>query len=145
MTNEKMVNEFSRWLNNGKGKIWYRGEIGIHPWELLRYPSWETIGHYVTNDEHSELRKLQVDKPDTKFEYIWDSGGVWRECIPGWNTNREYRVKLETVYEWQWLYASDEPDVYLLLTDFFMTEQECIDRRFSSMKKLEETKRIRNV
>jgi len=93
MTNEELIKEFSRWLNSGKGEVWYReDEWGSWGWGL-HIVSWDNKdAQYIANDKHAELRKLQKDEPDTTFEFK-DSVGEWLTSDPLWSLNYEYRVK----------------------------------------------------
>ena len=133
MTNEELKNEFSRWLDNGKGEIWYK-TIDTREW-LLVVTKWCSTGSYITNDKHQELRKLQIDESATKFE-IRHPSGSWHERIPSWDINREYRVMVEPVYEWQYLYPVDKNNYALTV------HREKGD--FEGYERLEKSKRIKN-
>ena len=132
MKNDKLKQEFDRWLDNGKGEIWYKN---IGAW-YLQYVNWNGTGSYITNDKHAELRKLQIDKPDTVFE-IQDTDGSWNERRPSWHIDREYRVKVEPIYEYQYMYP-----VAVGRNNFALTEHrtKC---DIDGYTKIEETKRIK--
>jgi hypothetical protein len=62
---------------------------------------------WVVDDEQSELRRLQIDEPDTKFE--WFNGQRWCNCgsVPNWNIDTKYRVKPKTKVERRWRWRND--------------------------------------
>jgi len=95
MTNEQLKKEFSRWVDNEQGLVWYKGDS---VWMLIA-TTWSGTGHYITNDKHQELRRLEIDIPETKFEF-YNINYNWVEAKPQWNPELEYRVKVEPVYEW---------------------------------------------
>ena len=134
MTNEELIKEFIRWVNNGRGKVWYLN--CDNRWELL-YPAWTNLSVYITNDKHAKLRRLQIDEPYSKFEVVWDE--VAKEVEPTWDIDKNYRVKAEPVYEYQWLYP-----VAVGRNKFALTEHrtKCDIKGYT---KIEETKRIKNV
>ena len=132
MTDKALIDEFCRWVDNGKGDVWYQN-ITTKEW-YTTYPTWDSTGHYITNDKHQELRRLQIDEPDTKFEFF----GIkdrWVEAKPQWNIELKYRVKVEPVYEYQYLYKKGDK---WGLTDYGAPITE-------SHIELKETKRIKNV
>jgi len=133
MTDKALIDEFCRWVDSGMGKVWIR----FNGRWILQTVTWEnTKQKYITDDKHQELRRLQIDKPDTKFEFK-DFKGNWCNCLPAWGLDREYRVKVELVYEWQWYLQSDDGH-YKLSKGFY------IDDGQTAWTKLEESKRIKN-
>ena len=134
MTNEELIKEFSRWLNNGKGDVWYREEEWSS-WGLISVAWDNKDAQYITNDKHAELRKLQIDEPDTKFEFfgVKDS---WVEAKPQWSVELEYRVK-EPVYEWQWVYYQT------LMNTWRLTDKHYVEAESTAWIKFEKSKRIK--
>ena len=60
MTNEELKKEFSRWVDNGKGDVWYR-EKDWTAWGLISV-SWDNdLAYYVTNDSQAEFRKIVIE------------------------------------------------------------------------------------
>jgi len=130
MTNGELKKEFSRWVDNGKGRVWYRKD----GWSLSAV-LWKGEGTYVTNDRHAKLRMVQVDKPDTRFEFYDDGKWIEVEC-PTWNLDIDYRVKVEPVYEYQYMYK-----VAVGRDKYALTEhrEEC---SLEGYTRVEETKRV---
>jgi len=136
MTDKALIDEFCRWVDNGKGDVWYQN-ITTKEW-YTTYPTWDSTGHYITNDKHQELRRLQIDEPDTKFEFF----GIkdrWVEAKPQWNIELEYRVKVEPVYEYQWVYYQT------LMNTWRLTDKHYVKALSGAWTRLEMTKRIKNV
>ena len=67
MTDEELVAEFGRWVANGRGDIWYKNNV-TKEW-YTTYPTWDSTGHYITNDKYAEIKKLQIDEP--VYEWIF--------------------------------------------------------------------------
>ena len=98
MTDEQLKQEFARWIDAGRPVVWYKRNDGS--WGYVNAaPSWNNEDIYIVDDEHAELRKLQIDKPETKFE--WFNGQRWCNCgsVPNWEPGRKYRVKPKEWYE----------------------------------------------
>jgi len=131
MTNEQLKKEFGRWVDNGKGMVWYSHG---NDWKFIQ-PSWEYDGHYITNDKHAELRKLQIDKPDTEFEYKSSNMNKWLpigKSSVGTRLDTEYRVKVEPVYEWIF---------YSVKSDKTVTLSKHLKSASTGWTKIEKTKR----
>jgi len=106
--------EIQRWLENpNESGIWVKGKIGKNTkwfnskfdesskWIKLKFEDceWDENRHYIVDDEQAELRMLQIDEPNTNFEYYNEKIGRWLETVlPEWNINTKYRVKQEVKY-----------------------------------------------
>jgi len=102
MTEKQLIKEFARWIDAGRPAVWYKSTTSNPRWLASgrQNTCWkysDTI--YIVDDDHAELRKLQIDKPDTKFE--WFAGQEWHDCkdIPNWDLETKYRVKPTEWYE----------------------------------------------
>ena len=105
MNNEEIKNEFAKWIDLEKPTIWYRKHNNKSEWKESRLVSWEDKYIYIINDRYSELRKLQIDNPKTKFQMKqfqqagYDNKGnvqvkeVWIDVEPNWDYTTVYRVK----------------------------------------------------
>ena len=92
-----IIKEFERWINADRPKVWVKGKEDDR-WDTMRVPCWNSSGLvYIVDDEQAELRKLQIDEPDTKFQ--WFNVQEWRNCNPSWDIDIEYRVKPKEWYE----------------------------------------------
>ena len=99
MTKEQVKQEFNRWIDAGQPKVWVI-YVTTNCWELVVSPTWKFYGDtytYIVDDDHAELRKLQIDKPDTKFQVLLYC--AWVDTKPEWFIDREYRVKPLEWYE----------------------------------------------
>jgi len=97
MTDEQVIKEFERWIDAGRPRVWYSDAGRL--WVSTNCPRWDEDTTYIVDDEQAELRKLQIDKPETKFQIkILDR---WRDAEPEelWSTTYEYRVKPTEWYE----------------------------------------------
>jgi len=94
-----LVNEFSRWLESGRLGVWKGvNKNGKYEWKLIDiYPSWAQDCVWVVDDDQAEFRKLAIENPKVKFEYL-TSSGEWVECIPNWNITTKYRLKKDEWY-----------------------------------------------
>ena len=89
-----MTKEFDRWIEAGRPSVWYKTKHTDEEWMKVYPPAWNHINIYIVDDKHAELRKLQVDSPETKFEVkLTESWSEIRE--PLWDLDAEYRVKVE--------------------------------------------------
>jgi len=102
MTDAQLKQEFARWIDAGRPAVWYKSTTSNPRWLASgrQNTCWkysDTI--YIVDDEQAELRKLQIDKPETKFE--WFNGQRWCNCgsVPNWEPGRKYRVKPKEWYE----------------------------------------------
>jgi len=136
MTNEELKEEFGRWLDNGKGEIWYKY---AGDWELHSVTWDSSVAYYVTNNKHQELRRLQIDEPTTKFEVLLPSGTWGAVTSPVWCIHEKYRVEVTPVYEWQYTYKTTTSNAKYALTEHI---EEC---NLQGYIKLERSKRIKNV
>ena len=142
MTNEELKKEFSRWVDNDKGKVWYRNEY----WTFVT-PMWNNTGHYITNDKHAELRRLAIDEPDTEFEFTNEHMNKWIDADGAYfSEQNEYRVKkVEPVYEYQWVIYLESIKEYVF-SDFVVSKEELdIAPTAKVVERYEESKRIKNV
>ena len=102
MTNEELINEFKRWLNAGRPAVYIRSisHFKEDTWEFTYIPKWASNTYYIVDDEQATFRKLQIDKPDTKFQVKRSKQDVWKACDkPSWYKGVEYRVKRTEWYE----------------------------------------------
>ena len=136
MTNEELIREFSKWVNSGKGDVWYR-KANTKKW-CIAFPNWEGNGHYIVEDKHTEFRKLKIDKPSTEFEFRKGENDWSIARHPNWDVKLEYRVKAEPVYEWQYTYKTTTGNAKYALTEHMA---EC---NFQGYIRLDRSKRIRN-
>ena len=95
--------EIQRWLNTlDEPLIWVRGkENTFSSWHKQPFAdcSWSNDCIYIIDDNLAELRKLQIDKPATKFEYWSEELKKWKEIQPiNWNINVDYRIKSKHTY-----------------------------------------------
>jgi len=96
--------EMIRWAESPEGTgVWYSHNNS--EWVLRSKPDWNEDVVYIVDDWHSVLRKLQVDDPETKFEYRYAVDMDWTYGeVTEWNLDTEYRVKaepkMETYYEY---------------------------------------------
>jgi len=98
MTDAQLKQEFARWIDAGRPVVWYKRNDGS--WGYVNEgPSWNNEDIYIVDDEQAELRKLQIDNPETKFE--WFNGQRWCNCgsVPNWELGRKYRIKRTEWYE----------------------------------------------
>jgi len=63
-------------------------------WITTGVPVWSVDNHYIVDDVHAELRKLQIDKPETKFMLRAKGATEWsRPYSPSeFNLGYEYKV-----------------------------------------------------
>ena len=121
MTNEQIIKEFTRWILAGTPGIWIKQDDSTI-WYLEHTTCWTSSNAtYIVDDEHAELRKLQVNDPDTKFQ--WFTGQRWRNCgnIPNWDIGIKYRIKPEPKVERRWRHARDENE-FTTITNFYMSD-----------------------
>jgi len=94
--------EIERWLRNpNEPDIWVKGGmIDDNKWVKLGFEDcgWYEEHYYVVDDEQAELRKLQIDEPDTNFECWNNITKRWSEVDPLWIPKMKYRVKQEFNY-----------------------------------------------
>jgi len=98
MTDKKTKQEFERWIDAERPKVWYRS-TRYNAWRLLESPNWNRNAFYVVDDKHAELRKLQIDEPDTEFQVYHTSTMEWETVEPVWELGRKYRVAPGKWYE----------------------------------------------
>jgi len=101
MCNEQIKKEFIRWINAGRPKVWYKRSNNSWGY-VVGAPAWDYRDIYIVDDEQAELRKLQIDEPDTKFQAYTsfnNEPASWVECEPSWDIHCKYRVKLSEWYE----------------------------------------------
>jgi len=101
--------EILRHNNNvGDKGVWLR--TSFEKWILLpnKEVNWFCDCEYVVNDDQAELRKLQMDYPDTKFEVYLNSRLGWVFTVPVfWDPSFKYRIQ-EEGYTYQWIYQDEE-------------------------------------
>ena len=94
MAKRKHQDEMIRFANSPEGtKVWYKSD-GC--WYDIIKPIWVKKLHYIVDDKHAELRKLQHDKPETEFEIKHPQQTEW--CYfdgENWELDKDYRVKEE--------------------------------------------------
>ena len=82
--------EMIRFAESPKGTMcWLRdSKCG---WDLINKPGWVEDNIYIVDDAHAELRKLQIDKPKTKFKVKISTG--WKNIDNKlWRIDWEYKV-----------------------------------------------------
>jgi len=88
--------EIQRWLENtNEPDVWVKNENDkIKTWKKQSFEdcSWDKNCHYIVDDKYAELRKIQIDKPDTKFEYWDEYEKKWLDTYPLWDSCL-YRIK----------------------------------------------------
>jgi len=101
MTNKQIKAEFARWIDADRPSIWIKFEDIESKWELKDKVSWDSNQlYYIVGDNHSELRKLQIDEPNTKFQVKSKIDGEWKDIsIIFWDLVSKYRVKPKEWYE----------------------------------------------
>jgi len=121
MINKQIIKEFGRWILAKRPAVWYKRNEGS--WECVNeVPSWNNEDIYIVDDEQAELRKLQIDKPDTKFQVKRSKEGIWKDCdIPSWYKGVEYRVKPKPKIERRWRYARDA-NGYTTIASIYMSD-----------------------
>jgi len=89
--------EIHRWADSQDGtRVWVRNSLGCaSDWMVVSNPSWNEDVYYIVDDRHAELRKLQIDEPETIFECLVYAGNWLVKVEPIWNIVAEYRVKPE--------------------------------------------------
>ena len=96
MTDEELKQEFNRWIDVGKPEIWYKDSK--HEWVTVLVPNWRNKdAYFIVDDEQAELRKFQIDNPNTKFQAYYNN--KWTDTTPSWFIDRKYRVKPLEWYE----------------------------------------------
>jgi len=94
--------EIQRWLNNPKELgIWVRNKKDKGIWGKINFEDceWHNDFYYIVDDEQADLRRLQKDKPDTRFEFYSEHLGGWREIgCHIWDINLKYRIKQDFSY-----------------------------------------------
>ncbi len=125
MTNEEIKKEFNRWIDAGRPAVWYKSNVD-NQWRLVykgENPSWITDFTYIVDDKYAELRILEIDAPDTKFQIKRSKEGIWKDCdIPSWYKGVEYRVKPKSKVERRWRYAKDE-DGYTITASSYVSDR----------------------
>ena len=131
MTNKEIIKEFERWISAGRPKVWVKAlNYQKSEWILISVqPEWSKDNIYIVDDHQAELRKLQIDNPDTKFQACKPSSSkeeCWYDCTPIWYLNCRYRIKpkepeTKTIYEW--IYKSNSTGRWFT-TEALMTEKE---------------------
>jgi len=121
MSHEHWKNEINRWADSPEGtKVWCRQTI---KWVLYSAPSWSKKFQYIVDDCHAELRKLQIDEPETKFE-MRDVDKWYCVEVSAWLIDEEYRVKeepkTETYYE---VIVPSADRTYNYIQDVLVTEE----------------------
>jgi len=103
MTNEELMKEFKRWMDAGRPQVYVRtiSHFKDDIWKSISNPIWSSNEYYIVNDEQAELRKLQIEKPDTQFQWFYEEEREWLdlECSPLWDTLVKYRIKPSKWYE----------------------------------------------
>jgi len=95
--------EIQRWLNTlDEPLIWVKEkENTFSSWHKQPFLSCNWLDNYIyiIDDNLAELRKLQIDKPGTKFEYWSERSKKWKKIQPiNWNINIDYRIKIKYKY-----------------------------------------------
>ena len=95
-----IIKEFERWINTGRPTVWVKGEEDDR-WDTMRAPCWNSSGLvYIVDDEQAELRKLQVDKPDAKFQWYNEVAKEWQTIQDlNWDFNPDVKYRLKPA-EW---------------------------------------------
>ena len=128
MTKREIKNEMARWVDSGFKQVWCN--TNENGWITVLIPSWTPAHKWIVDDEHAELRKLQFNKPNTKFQMYNTFENVWEDAIGNalWLPNIDYQVKPEPVYEYQWLYkyTPDLGEPIYLMTEKYHTRKETI-------------------
>jgi len=98
MSKNRHSAEMHRYADSKEGIcVWYRHRKS-KSWVKAFVPEWHKDYHLIIDDKHAKLRKLQIDEPNTKFEFQADDGN-WFDTVPTWLTITEYRVKVK--HEWE--------------------------------------------
>jgi len=126
MTEKQLIKEFERWVKAGRPKMWYKRSNGS--WGYVSgIPSWNNKDIYIVDDDHTELRKLQIDEPDAKFQYYNEIAKEWQTIQDlNWDFNPDvkYRLKPTEWYEdpdmvgkpvWVRDYNNEEWDIDILV------------------------------
>ena len=135
----KHATEIKRWADMPEGtSVWTKDING--KWYKTASPVWHKNEIYIVDDEWAELRKAQVDGKQIEFNISVDK---WIPVSFIDETSRrspkDYRVKPEPVYEWQWYY--EDVDGYILTSEFYTEEAAKIE--LDSFEKFKPSKRIR--
>ena len=83
--------EMIRFAESPKGtKCWVKDSK--HGWIPTGVPTWPENNIHIVDDVHAELRKLQIDKPETKFKVKLSA--EWEDApnISSWPLDTEYKV-----------------------------------------------------
>jgi len=102
MTREEVKKEFNRWVDKKQPAVWVKKRTS-NIWSLEITPFWKYYKNeyiYIVDDEQAELRKLQINKPDTKFQYYDSLSNHWfSKSNPKWCINTKYRKKPKEWYK----------------------------------------------
>ena len=109
MTNEQIKNEFGRWLDAGKPKIWIKAQ-GLDNWMIVRTPTWYEGYTYIVDDEWAELRKSAYDgftiqwryTEDEKWEDIEDISSFEYMLYEEGDSWKVYRIKSKKTNNQSW-------------------------------------------
>jgi len=100
MNDTQIKKEFNRWLEAGRPTVLVKDFSQGEEWYTVRCPAWSRNKIYIVEDHQAELRKLQIDEPDTKFQIWREFEEEWWECeCPMWNPKHKFRVKPKEWYE----------------------------------------------
>jgi len=96
--------EIQRWLYDKKEpKMWVKDKfVNNGEWFKVEFEdcSWDKECYYIVDDKCAELRKLQIDEPNTKIEYYSERLNRWFETTcPEWDINTKYRVKQDPIFK----------------------------------------------
>lgn len=120
-------------------------------WELVEFPQWRKNHKYIVNNEWAELRKAQEDGKQLEYKNKILNKWVCSTLTIDWITclgkmHKDWRVKPEKIYEWQWIIQLQN-DKYIL-TDYYIDEDELIESYNGTYKiidRYEPSKRLRAV
>ena len=96
MNNEQLKEEFSRWIDSNRPRVYYR-QKDYKTWFVTNFPNWENDIVYIVEDDQASLRKLQIDKPDTIFQEFCFTVADWVDLPQDnkwtWYHHGTYRIK----------------------------------------------------
>jgi len=139
MNKEQLKKEFSKWLDNGRPKVWVG--YGNGAWDISTEPFMCEDCIYVIDDEMAFFRKAWLDGRRLQWQQADTETWFTFEVEPDWSYFKPEKLRIhpeDVIYEWQWYIFVNEENRYFITEDFF-AENELDGNYF----KFEPSKRIR--
>lgn len=145
MTHKEEICYWAKQPDNTKVWCRYRGR----DWELSSTPGWVADRKYIVDDAWAELRKAQTDGKQLQY-YLdnnkWIDAKISKFDFVNGNTEpKDWRIKQEEAYEWQWI-CQREDGSFFIPSKFFTSKEDVenyLGYNSKIIKKYKPSKRIK--